>query len=177
MDLDAYSAANAAEWDRLAQLAQSRKLDGAAADELIEHYQAASAHLSMIRTTVGNSPQSEGLSLALWRARQRFTGTAPNPLRQLTMLFAYQLPAAMYRIRWLTLVVAAVTVIIALVFAIWFSSDPRVFATLGPRSALQHYADQEFVGYYSNSSEVGFTGQRIAERIEAAVSDSALAGL
>jgi uncharacterized membrane protein SpoIIM required for sporulation len=159
MDLDAYSAANAAEWDRLARLAQQRGLDGAAADELIEHYQAGSTHLSVIRTTVGDSPQSDGLSLALWRARQRFTGTAANPLRQLTVLFVHQLPAALYRIRWLTIAVTVATVLVGLVFAVWYSSDPRVFATLGPRSALEHYAEQDFVGYYSDSSEAGFTGQ------------------
>ena len=159
MDLDAYSAANAAEWDRLARLAERRGIDGTAADELIEHYQAGSTHLSMIRTTVGSSPQSDALSLALWRARQRFTGTAPNPLRQLTVLFVHQLPAALYRLRWLTIAITLATVLIGLVFAVWYSSDPRVFATLGPRSALQHYAEQSFVGYYSESSEAGFTGQ------------------
>lgn len=159
MDLDAYSAANAAEWDRLARLAQQRGLDGATADELIEHYQAGSTHLSVIRTTVGDSAQSDRLSLALWRARQRFTGTAANPLRQLTVLFVHQLPAALYRIRWLTIAVTIVTVLIALVFAVWYSSDPRVFATLGPRSALERYAEQEFVSYYSQSSEAGFAGQ------------------
>jgi uncharacterized membrane protein SpoIIM required for sporulation len=159
MDLDAYSAANAAEWERLARLAQSRSTDGATADELIEHYQAGSTHLSVIRTTVGASPHSDRLSLALWRARQRFTGTAANPLRQLTVLFVHQLPAALYRIRWLTLVVTLATVLIAMVFAIWYSSDPRVFATLGSRTALERYAEQEFVGYYSQSSEAGFAGQ------------------
>lgn len=159
MDLDAYSAANAAEWDRLAQLAARRGLDGEAADQLIEHYQAGSTHLSVIRTTVGDSAQGDGLSLALWRARQRFTGVAANPLRQLTILFAHQLPAALYRIRWLTLVVALATVVIALVFAVWYSSDPRLFATLGPRSELQRFAEQRFVSYYSESSEAAFTGQ------------------
>ncbi|MEO5921190.1 MAG: stage II sporulation protein M [Pseudolysinimonas sp.] len=159
MDLDAYSAANSAEWDRLAQLAERRALDGASADQLIEHYQAGSTHLSVIRTTVGESAQADGLSLALWRARQRFTGTAANPLRQLTVLFVHQLPAALYRIRWLTLAVALATVLIAVVFAVWYSSDPRVFATLGPRSALQRFAEQDFVNYYSDSSVAGFSGQ------------------
>ena len=159
MDLDAYSAANAAEWDRLAQLAQRRGLDGAGADQLIEHYQAGSSQLSTIRTTVGDSFHGERLSLALWRARQRFTGTASNPLRQLTVFFVHQLPAALYRIRWITLAVTVATVLIALVFAVWYSSDPRVFATLGPRHLLERYAEQEFVGYYSQSSEAGFAGQ------------------
>jgi len=159
MDLDAYSAANTAEWDRLAQLARGRGIDGTAADELIEHYQAGSTHLSVIRTTVGDSPQTDGLSLALWKARQRFTGTAANPLRQLTVLFVHQLPAALYRIRWLTLVIALAAALFFLVFFLWYSGDPRLIATLGTPSQLQQYAEQDFVGYYSESSEAGFTGQ------------------
>ncbi len=161
MDLDAYSAANAAEWQRLAQLARARGLDGAAADQLIEHYQAGSTHLSVIRTTVGESAHGDNLSLVLSRARQRFTGVAANPLRQLTVFFVHQLPAALYRIRWVTIAVTIATVLIALVVAVWYSSDPRVFATLGPRSALERYAEQEFVSYYSQqgSSEAGFAGQ------------------
>ncbi|MEO8094214.1 MAG: stage II sporulation protein M, partial [Pseudolysinimonas sp.] len=94
MDLDAYTAANSAEWDRLTRLGQTRSLDGATADELIEHYQAGATHLSVIRTTVGESPQGDRLSLSLSRARLRFTGTPANPLRQVTVFFSHQLPAA-----------------------------------------------------------------------------------
>ena len=39
MDLDAYSAAHRAEWDRLAALARQRSLSGEQADELIDLYQ------------------------------------------------------------------------------------------------------------------------------------------
>ena len=46
-----------------------------------------------------------------------------------------------------------------MVFAVWYSSDPRVLATLGPRSALESFAEQRFVSYYSDSSETGFAGQ------------------
>jgi uncharacterized membrane protein SpoIIM required for sporulation len=159
MDLDAYSAANGAEWDRLARLGDKRTLDGAAADELIEHYQAGATHLSVIRTTVGESAQGDRLSLALSRARLRFTGTPANPLRQITVFFTHQLPAAMYRVRWLTLAVAAVVGLLFLVFFLWYSSDPRLIATLGSPAQLKQYAEQDFVGYYDANSEAGFTGQ------------------
>ena len=159
MDVHAYSAAHSAEWHRLAQLARVRGLDGTAADELIENYQAAATHLSTIRTTVGESVQGEGLSLALSRARLRFTGAATNPLRGLTVFFAAQLPAALYRVRWLTLAAAGVTAIIALVTGLWVAGNPEVLAALGPRDALQQYAEHDFVSYYSNSSEAAFAGQ------------------
>ena len=159
MDLDAYSAAHGAEWDRLARLAEQRTLDGADADELIERYQSGATHLSTIRTTVGESPQGDRLSLALSRARLRFTGTPASPLRSVTVFFAQSLPAAFYRVRWLSLAVTVASLLIALVFFLWYSSDPRLIATLGSPERLRAYAEQDFVGYYDANSEAGFTGQ------------------
>jgi uncharacterized membrane protein SpoIIM required for sporulation len=159
MDLHAYSAAHGAEWNRLARLARARRLDGAAVDELIESYQAAATQLSTIRTTVGESPEGESLSLALSRARLRFTGAPTDPLRALTVFFAAQLPAALYRVRWSTLAFAAATAVIATLYGVWLAADPEVLAALGPRDYLQRYAEQEFVAYYSTSSEAAFAGQ------------------
>jgi uncharacterized membrane protein SpoIIM required for sporulation len=80
-------------------------------------------------------------------------------LRRLTVFFGAQLPAALYRIRWLTLAIAAVTAVIAAVYAVWLSNDPHAFAVLGPREELRAVAEREFVGYYSEFSEAGFSGQ------------------
>lgn len=159
MDLDAYAAAHGAEWDRLAQLSRNRRPSGPEADELIERYQTAASQLATIRTTVGGSAQGEHLSLALWRARLLFTGVRRNPLRALTLFLAVQLPAALYRVRWVTLVVAAVTVAIAAAYFVWLSTDPRAFAALGVPSELERYAEEDFVGYYSAYSEAGFAAQ------------------
>lgn len=159
MDLDAYSAAHRAEWDRLARLSADGRLDGGGADDLIDSYQAGATQLSVISTTIGSSIQGDRLSLALSRARLRFTGTGVNPLRQLTVFFTTQLPAALYRIRWLSIAIAAVTVIIGLVYGLWVSGNPQVPAALGPRDYLQNFAEQDFVSYYSDNSEAGFTGQ------------------
>jgi len=159
MDLDAFSAAHGSEWDRLARLGERRRLDGAEADELIERYQAAATHLSVIRTTVGESAQGDRLSLAISRARLHFTGAPAEPLRQVTVFFTHHLPAAFYRVRWLTLAVAAAVGLLFAVFFAWYASDPRLLATLGSPAELERYATREFVGYYSESSEAGFAGQ------------------
>lgn len=159
MDLDAYSAAHGADWERLALLARERRLDGPEADELIELYQSGATQLSVMRTTVGDSPHASRLSLALARARLRFTSTPPNPVSQLAHFFTEQLPAALYRIRWATLAVALVTVAIAAVYAIWVATDDRVFAALGSENELRAYAEQDFVSYYSENSEIAFAGQ------------------
>ncbi len=159
MDLDAYSAAHGAEWMRLAQLAKQRQLTGAEADELIDRYQSGASQLSAIRTSIGGSAQGEHLSLALWRARLRFTGTRRNPLHGAALFFLVQLPAALYRIRWLSLVVAVATVAISAAYFVWLSTDARAFAALGLPDQLQRYAEEDFVGYYSAYSEAGFAAQ------------------
>src|SRR5690606_3254632 len=82
-----------------------------------------------------------------------------NPLQALTMFAAVQLPAALYRIRWVTLAVALVTVAIAAAYFVWLSTDARAFAALGVPSDLERYAEEDFVGYYSEYSEAGFAAQ------------------
>jgi len=159
MDLDAYAAAHGAEWDRLALLTRNRRPTGPEADELIDRYQTGASQLATIRTTIGGSAQGEHLSLALWRARLLFTGVRRNPLRALTVFAAVQLPAALYRIRWLTLVVAGATVLIGAAYFVWLSTDARAFAALGLPADLERYAEEDFVGYYSEYSEVGFAAQ------------------
>ncbi len=131
MDLDAYSAAHRDEWDRLARLGRQRRFSGAEADELIEGYQAGATQLSAIKTTAGSSVQGDRLSLWLSRARLRFTGASANVLAQVPRFFAAQLPAALFRIRWLCLIVALATVLIAVIYGFWAASDPAGLATLG----------------------------------------------
>ena len=158
MDLDAYSAAHRDEWDRLAALGSKRSFSGAEADELIEHYQAGATQLSAIRTSVGQSASGDRLSLWLSRARLRFTGASSNVLSQLPRFFINQLPAALYNIRWLCLVVTAATIIIAVVYGVWATANPAVLATLGTEDDFELYREQ-FINYYSNYGEASFGAQ------------------
>ncbi|CAN5402597.1 stage II sporulation protein M [soil metagenome] len=159
MDLDAYSAAHREEWDRLAQLGAKRRFTGAESDELIDHYQSGASELSAMKTTTGQSVQADRLSLALSRARLRFTGASTNVLSQLPRFFAYQLPAELYRIRWLSLAVTAATVLIAFLYGWWADSNPAVIASLGLTEAEREaLANEDFVSYYSEYSGSSFTG-------------------
>lgn len=146
------------EWERLRELGVERRLDGAQADELIERYQAGAADLSLIRSTVGESAVGDRLSLWLSRARLRFTGASANALARLPLFFVVQLPAALYRVRWLTLVIAGATAIISVLVAWWVSSDPSVLAAIGAQSDIESYATDEFTQYYSDHSGSVFTG-------------------
>ena len=158
MDLDAYSAAHSEEWDRLAQLGKKRRFTGAESDELIERYQSGASDLSAIRTTTAGSLEGEKLSIFLSRARLRFTGTSTNVLARLPEFFAWHLPAALFRIRWLSLVITVLAFAVGGLYMWWGMSNPEVLATMGDPSAIEQYAKEDFVNYYSEHSGTAFTG-------------------
>ncbi len=157
MDLDALAAARREEWDRLDALGRARSLGGAEADELIARYQAAGADLAAIRSAAGSTAFGDRLTVLIARARLRFAGTPVNPLEQLSAFFLQQLPAALYRIRWLTLAVGAAFIAVAVVYAFWASTSPQLMAALGSAAQLDQYAKEDFVDYYSEFSGTAFT--------------------
>ena len=156
MDLDAYTAAHGERWNRLGALGAQRHFTGAEADELIDGYQSGATQLSAISTTVGNSLQGDRLSLALSRARLRFTGASSNVLSQLPRFFVLQLPAALYRVRWLTFAIAAATIAVIVLYAWWAISNPEVLASMLTAEERRQLAEEDFVGYYSEYSGGSF---------------------
>ncbi|KQX06432.1 MULTISPECIES: stage II sporulation protein M [unclassified Leifsonia] len=158
MDLDAYSTAHGAEWDRLSELARSRRLSGEEADELIAGYQAGATQLSVLRTAAGSTIPGDRLSVSLSRARLRFTGASGNAVAMLPRFFILQLPAALYRLRWITLGVILATVLVSTLYAVWALGDPQVLASFGTDAQRQALADGDFVDYYSENPAASFAG-------------------
>ncbi|QEE60873.1 stage II sporulation protein M [Salinibacterium sp. dk2585] len=158
MDIDAYAAAHRDEWDELTRLGAKRRFSGPEADALIEGYQSGATHLSAMRTAAGSSVQADRLSVALSRARLRFTGASNNVLRQLPVFFGAQLPAALYRIRWLSLAVTSATVLIGVLFAWWALETPGVLPAFGTEEFRRRYAEEDFVDYYSEHASSSFAG-------------------
>jgi len=159
MDIDAYRAAHSADWDRLDQLASKRSLSGAEADEMIDRYQSGATQLSAIKTTAGSTVEGDRLSVSLSKARLRFTAASVNLFSQIPRFALLQLPAALYRLRWLTLVVAGATAAVATLWAFWVLNDPQVLANLGSREELRRLAEEDFVDYYSENPAASFAGQ------------------
>lgn len=157
MDLDAYSAAHRDDWDELARLAAQRRLSGAEADDLIDRYQAGASQLSAMQATTGSSVQGDRLSLGLSRARLKFTGTGTNVLSRMPVFFGLQLPAALYRIRWLSLAVAAATALVAVLYAVWALQTPGVLQNFGTEELRRQFAEKDFVNYYSEHGTSSFT--------------------
>lgn len=159
MDLDAYTAVHRERWQELDRVARARHTTGADVDALVSGYQAAATDLARLRRSAPRSAVGDRLSLTLFRARLRFTGTPVDPVSALGAFFARQLPAALYRIRWTTLWVGLATVLIALVVGTWISTTPGAVETFGTPEALRRYATQDFVDYYSDHGLGAFSAQ------------------
>jgi uncharacterized membrane protein SpoIIM required for sporulation len=158
MDLDALTAARRGEWERLDALGRTRTLSGAEVDELVTRYRSASADLADIKTSAGRTVQGDHVSTLLSRARLRLTGTADSPWRALARFFVQQLPAALYRLRWTTLVIALVFFAVTALVAGWVANDPAALAALGSRAQLAYYAEHSFTDYYRDNPAAVFAG-------------------
>lgn len=158
MDMDAFTTVHGPQWQRLKVLGRKRRLDGAEADELLELYQSVSAHLSLIRSVDGESALSASLSAILATARTRFTGARSNVFVDVARFFVISLPAAFYRLRWLTVAVGAVFTVIAVLFGVWTAGNPGVMAVLGSDADLQQLVNHDFVDYYSENPAASFAG-------------------
>lgn len=148
VDADALAEMRRAEWQRLDALSRRRRLSGAEVDELIMRYRAASADLAELKTSVGDSPQGAYVSTILAAARLRITGAGEDLPAQAARFFARQLPAALYRVRWTTAVIAVCFVLVVLLSGAWLAADPALMAALGPPDELRRYAEEDFVDYY-----------------------------
>lgn len=158
MDIDAFIAVHQPQWDRLDQLAKRSRLGAAEADEMLVLYQRASTHLSMIQAAEPDSPVAAQLSVRIGRARTHLTGAAENPLTATATFFAETLPLAFYRLRWLTLIVAAAFIVISAATGYWTFHHPQLDLIM-PEQARQAYAQEEFVNYYSEHPSSSFATQ------------------
>lgn len=159
MDLDAFTAVHREEWERLKALNSRRRLSGAEADELLRLYQSVSTHLSLIRSVAPEGALSASLSTLLAQTRTRFTGARSNFMEDLARFFVLSLPAAFYRLRWLTLIVAAAFGLVALCYGVWTANNPAVFRAMGDDEQWRQIAERGFVDYYSNNPAASFAGQ------------------
>ncbi len=158
MDVDAFEAANRPDWNRLDALTRSRRLDGRESDELLDLYQRTSTHLSMIRSVAPESALSNELSMRLSRARTRFTGARSNFLEDVARFFVISLPAAFYRVRWLTVVVGVLFIGVAWLYGAWVANTPGVLAAMGSDEEIRRYVEEDFVNYYSENPAASFAG-------------------
>ena len=156
--MDAFSAVNGDKWSSLHELAHKRRLSGEEADELLRLYQATSAHLSFIRSVAPEGGLSASLSATLVQARTRFTGARSNFMADLARFFVAALPAALYRLRWLTVACGAAFVLVAAAYALWIGTSPEALRSVASDAAVRQYVESDFIDYYSENPAASFAG-------------------
>ncbi|MEV4707939.1 stage II sporulation protein M [Actinoplanes sp. NPDC049316] len=156
MDLDAYVSERRGEWNRLDALTRRRKLTAAEADELVLLYQRAATHLSVVRSHSPDPILLASLSQLVIAGRSAVTGGRRYSWRPVVRFFTTSLPGELYRARrwWLTVMV--VNVVLAGILMVYFAANPDIIESFAPSSTIDQYADQDFVGYYSEFQAQNF---------------------
>jgi uncharacterized membrane protein SpoIIM required for sporulation len=159
MDVDAFAAAHGGGWDRLAALAARRRRTAAEVDELVDRYQQAATHLSMVRSA-GADPVLVGrLSRLVATGRAAVSGGHEPLLRELARLATVSVPAALWRSRWWTAASAGFTLVVAFGFGVWVAHDPAAQAAVGSPQEINKLVTSDFAGYYSQHPAADFAAK------------------
>jgi uncharacterized membrane protein SpoIIM required for sporulation len=159
VDVDAFSAVHEAQWQRFKELAHRRRLTGPEADELVRLYQTTATHLSMIQSAAPDPALVARLSGLLARARVAIAGSHEPSWADVVEFVLRSLPAALYRIRWLTVAVMVAFCSLAVISGAWVATTPEAQAALGSPAELTRYADEAFEAYYSAAPAPSFAAQ------------------
>lgn len=156
MDLDAYTAAHEADWDRLDHLSKQARLTGAEVDDLVRLYQATATDLSTVRSTVPDARTIMRLSQIIGRARNRLTGSGVPAWRDAALFLTERFPATLYHLRW-WIFGAMVGFFAVAISSGWYLTvnDDVLDQVISPAAQTQ-YVDELFVQYYDPGP--GFAG-------------------
>lgn len=160
MDVDAYVAAHQPGWDRLARLTRSASsLRGAELDELVDLYQRAATHLSVVQTASPDPRVVAELTGLVARARAAVGGRRSVGWRAVGLFVLRTFPAAAYRARWWWLGAALATLGMGAAEALWIIHDPHVRASLLPAADVDQLVNRDFAAYYRENPKGSFAAQ------------------
>jgi len=159
VDTDAFIAVNRPQWDRLAELTRTRRLDAADIEELLALYQETATHLSTVRSTNPDPALTARLSLLVHRARLRITGARTPLWKHARTFFWEDVPAALYTSRWAVALATGIFLLAALISGIYFGLDSTARELAVPESQQRALAQRDFVAYYFEGEASGFAAQ------------------
>jgi uncharacterized membrane protein SpoIIM required for sporulation len=156
MDVDVFVAAHTQQWQRLQELSAQRRLTGTEADELVRLYRQAATHLSLLRSRAPEPGLVNELSVLLVKAKARIS--SPHDLTWISVgrFFTRTIPAALYRVRWWTVVVSVASLIISVIAGFWLVSNPEVLNAVASPQEQREYAQEAFASYYSTYPSASF---------------------
>ncbi len=163
MDLDVYVSLHRPEWQRLEVLVRAAERPGRMApgeiDELIDLYQRAATHLSVVRTRTPDPQLIDQLSALITRARAAATGGSRMSLAGARRFLTVDFAAALYERRWWIAGMTAGFLVIAFAIGAWIANDPSVANALVPASRVRTLCDSEFADYYRSNPASSFAAQ------------------
>ena len=159
MDIDVFANAHSAQWQRLTRLSAQRHLSGREADELVALYRQGATHLSLLRANAPDPALVSELSVILVKARARIA--SPHDLTWSTALafVTRTIPAALYRVRWWSVVVSAACLLVMVVSGVWTAAHPDLLNALMSPEEQRNVAEQAFASYYSTYPSASFAAQ------------------
>jgi uncharacterized membrane protein SpoIIM required for sporulation len=162
MDIDLFTAAHRAEWDRLAELVRrGNRLAGPEADELVALYQRVATHLSIVRSSMPDPALVGRLSSLVARVRSAVTGSHSQSWRDLGRFFVVGLPAAIYLSRRWWLSAAILFTLVGGLLAVWVASNPDVRASIAAPEEIRSLTEPggQFETYYSSAPASSFAAR------------------
>jgi uncharacterized membrane protein SpoIIM required for sporulation len=160
MDIDAFVTAHAGEWDRLDTLTRrASRLSGPETDELVDLYQRAATHLSVVRSAAPDPALVGRLSSLVGRARGAVTGARTPGTYEAAQFVLRRFPAAVYRARWWWVSVGVVFVAVSGALAWWVAANPDVQARIASPESVRQLVDQDFQAYYSSHPASAFAAE------------------
>ncbi|ETK33551.1 membrane protein [Microbispora sp. ATCC PTA-5024] len=158
--MDAFVAASKPTWDRLEDLVRRhRRLTGAEVDELVELYQRATTHLSVVRSGSTDALLAGRLSSLVARARSAVTGAHTPAWREVVRFFTVSFPVTAYRARRWWLGAAVASLVVAYVVGVWVARNPGVQAAVGTPEDIRQLVEHDFADYYSEHPAASFAGE------------------
>jgi len=154
VDLDAFTAARRARWERLDELGRSRRLTGAESDELGRLYQAVATDLSQVRAAAPDPSTVTYLSQLLARTRVAISGAHEPSWRDVSRFVMVSLPAAFYRIRWWTVAVMVAFLVVSILTGWYVATNEQVLDDFMDPVQQEEYVNEAFASYYDPG--VGF---------------------
>lgn len=156
MDIDSYILQHSGQWDRLAELAAQRRLSGVEADELVELYQRVGTQLSLVQASAYDPVLEARLTSVLANARAAINGGNVAVLSAVGVFFGAVFPAAVYRLRWLSVAVALATIAIAVLMAYRVLDVPGLADSILSPAQQNQLVNHDFADYYTENPSGDF---------------------
>jgi uncharacterized membrane protein SpoIIM required for sporulation len=122
-------------------------------------FQQTAGDLAAVQSTAPEPGLVSRLSILLASARVWMTGAHTPNVKELSRIITRELPAALYRVRWWSVAVAAGVVLLAAVAAIHTLHSPAALDLAGSATERAAYARDAFESYYSTYDSGSFALQ------------------